>query len=196
MVDKDDIEDARSAGADALTEAAAERFAQMLRPNVMAIPSTFAIEERAETFDHEAGDAAETVTRRAVYSVTALTYSADDLENAVGPSLGESLATSIPEGFTLDESTVRLGRPEVPTSEDAEAVVTAEVPVNAQASVTFTTEQEAILIDQLVGADDDEAEALLAAVPGVESYTVNHSPDWLARGMPGDADRIEIQVND
>ena len=96
VVSEDDIEAARSAATDALTEAASERFAQTLQSNVMAIPSTFDIEEQGETFDHEAGNPAETVTRRAVYSVTALTYSADDLERAVNPALGEALSASDP----------------------------------------------------------------------------------------------------
>lgn len=196
VVSEDDIEAARSAAADALTEAASERFAQTLQANVMAVPSTFAIEEQGETIDHEAGDAAEAVTLRAVYSVTALTYAADDLENAVSPLLGDALAASIPDGYSLDESTIRLGVPEVPSADDSDGTISAQVPVNARASASFTPEQEASLIDRLEGADDDEAEAILAAEPAVESFTINQSPDWLARGMPADADRIEIHVDD
>ncbi len=196
IVSEDDIEAARSAASDALTEAASERFSQTLQSNVMAIPSTFDIEQQGETFDHEAGDAAETVTRRAVYSVTALTYSADDLKRAMNPSLGEALSASTPDGYALDESTIRLGVPEVSSDDAAEGVITAEVPVNARATASFTPEQEASLIERLEGVDDEEAEAILAAEPAVESYAIKHSPDWLSRGMPGDAGRIEIHVDD
>ena len=196
VVSEEDIEAARSAATEALTGAASDRFAQTLQSNVMAIPSTFAIEEGSESFDYEAGDSAETVTRRAVYSVTALTYSADDFESAVNPTLGDALSASIPEGYAIDESSIRLGIPEVSSGENAESVIIADVAINARATATFTPEQEADLIDRLEGTDDDEAEAILAAEPVVESFTIAHSPDWLARGMPGDAGRIEIRLDD
>ena len=47
VVSEEDIEAARSAATEALTGAASDRFAQTLQSNVMAIPSTFAIEEQA-----------------------------------------------------------------------------------------------------------------------------------------------------
>jgi hypothetical protein len=196
VISEDDIEAARSAASEALTEAASKKFAQTFQANVLAIPSTFAINENGESFDHEPGDAAESVTRRGVYSVTALTYAADELEEAVNPALGEALSGSIPEGFALDESSIRLGIPEVLAGEDTEGAITAEVPVDARAIAAMSPEQEATLIERLEGADDDEAEAILAAEPAVESFSIDHSPGWLARGMPDDADRIEIHFDD
>lgn len=196
VVEEVDIEAARSAATEALTEAASERFAETLQSNVLAITSTFEIEENGESFDHEAGEAAETVTRQGLYSVTALTYSADELEDAIGPSLGEALAASIPDGYALDASTVRIGTPETSPQENGTGIISAEVAVTVRAVAVITPEQEATLIDRLEGADNDEAEAILAAEPAVASFDIEHSPGWLARGMPDDGDRIEIRVDD
>ena len=89
----------------------------------------------------------------------------------MNPTLGDALSASIPEGYAIDESSIRLGIPEVSSDENAESVIIADVAINARATATFTPEQEADLIDRLEGTDDDEAEAILAAEPVVESYS-------------------------
>ncbi len=197
VVTEADLATLRDAAAAAVSTAANERFGQTLLADVTVIPSTFQVGEPRETFDHAAGDAGERVTLKAVYAVSALTYSESDLEELAGEQIAQSLARGVPAGFELDVRSIRLGAPEVVSDGgQSREGTTVDIPVTARAVAVLTPAREAELAAELSGQDDDTAVAMLSGDPAVARVSIRHSPGWLARGMPDDADRIEIQIED
>lgn len=197
VVADEDLSAVRAAVAAAATDAATGRFAETLQSDVTAIPSTFEMGEPRETFDHVAGDPAETVSLRAVYTVTALTYAGADVDAVVRSRLIRDLAAAVPAGYTLDESTIRPSTPSVVEGATSDATgVLVSMPVSARAVAAYSGDDADALAERLSGQDDAAARETLEAETAIEAYSVRHAPGWLARGMPDDAGRIEIRIDD
>jgi len=197
VVSETDLDSARLAASEAAPGIAVDRFAETLQSGLTPIPSTFQLGEPKETFDVTAGAAAEDVTIRAVFTVTALTYDDADLDSLVRERIVEDLGTTVPSGFVLDESTIRISAPEtVARTDDDPNGPLVSVTVTARAIADFTPEDAAALVERLSGESHGDAADTLRDTPEIATFSVRHAPDWLARGMPNDADRIEIRIDD
>lgn len=197
IVSEADQQSLRDAAHSAVSDEAGRQFAATLESGTTAIPATFEIGKPKVTFDHYPGDAAESLTIHAVYTVTALTYRADDANEQLREQLLPALGASAPQGFEIDQTSLRLADPEPiadadPDSAGADFTVTA----SARAVARFTPEDEAALAEQLSGSSETDAEALLSDNPAIDDFSIDYSPPWPVLSMPDDADRIDISVED
>jgi len=175
---------------DAITEAALTEVEDDVADGSQPLPGTVTIVAKDAVPSAGEGDAAESLTVSATATVRLLAYDPDALTAAIGDRLPK--LAEVPAGRVLDPSTVRFGDPVLESASVDGARL--RVPVEGDAIVPFGPSEQRALAERLAEGGASAAEALLGSMPGVASWRVDYSPGWLPSRMPGDPDRIAIEV--
>jgi hypothetical protein len=145
------------------------------------------------TFDHEEGEEAENVSVTALTHVTALNYDENELIAKLTTALTPKFEAATPNGYELSPTTIEVGEPvkvqDLPHGAQYRATATA----NAVAS--FSEDAQDDLAGQLARKSNSSAETVLTGVPAIETFEVTYSPAVLPDRMPGNADRIEFEID-
>jgi hypothetical protein len=190
VVAREDLAAAFDAVDQAITEAAMTAVEGDGADGAVVLPGSATIVDKAGVVNLKEGDVADALGASATATVQVLVYDPGALTAAIDTRLPELAA--VPEGRMLDPATVRFGEPvvESATAEGARL----RVAVSGDAIPPFGPSERRALAERLAGGDIAAAGSLLGSLPGVRSSEIDFSPAWLPARMPGDPDRIEIEV--
>jgi hypothetical protein len=174
----------------AIAEAALAEVAGETTDGRQPLPDTLALVTKDAAPSAGEGDAVDALSVSATATVSVLVYEPDALAEATGGRLPEVAA--VPEGRVLDPETVRFGSPVLASAAADGARL--RVPVEGDTILPFGPSERRALAERLATVDAPTGETLLGSIPGVEAWQIDYSPDWLPPRMPGDPDRIEIEV--
>jgi hypothetical protein len=190
-----------SADLEKLEQDAEEKLRQAeLDVLIEALPSGYNIVESSVaagatnyTFDHEEGEEAENVSVTARTHVTALNYDEANLIAQLTAALTPKFEAATPSGYVLSPASIEVGEPalvkELPHGAQYRATAT------AKAVASFSDDAQNDLAGQLARKSNSSAETVLSGVPAIESFEVRYSPAVLPERMPGNADRIEFEID-
>jgi hypothetical protein len=170
------------------------RFGESLPEHLAVASGSFAFSEPEVTFDRAAGDPGETVAMHVALEVTGLAFDAAEATAAARPPLEAALQHQVPAGYVLDPDEIVVSRP-VSTSDTSEEATSVVVTASGRAVYQLDEAERSALIDRLAGESAGEAGEILAALPAVESYSVDYFPGLVDR-MPSRSSRIEIVVRE
>lgn len=156
---------------------------------VVVAPSLTVL-ERAETFDHEVGAEAETVSLRAERTVSVLAYDPADASERLAAELSDQLAANVPDGFELGP--VALGAEDIALVDGTAAGARYRVSSEATAPLALSGDRKAELASQLAGKSPSEVEEILASWPQVTTFDIEPGFALFTSNMPANAGRIEI----
>lgn len=192
VVAQEDLDTLRAHAVAELPRRATEAFVAQLGPTGQFIPASLQRGEEAYGFSETAGAEAANVTARVTLPVSALTFDADRVRQAVTERLREQLAVAAPGGYTVNGADLRLDQPVV-VAEQADRLEY-RVAGSAEATAQFTDADRAALRESLRGKDAAAADALLRANPIVERFSFRYAPDWFPHRMPRAGSGIAIET--
>ena len=190
VVAEEDLAALDIAAQSAIAEAALAQATESLPEGARLLPETATLLAHEAQPDAAVGDEVDTVSAAASGTVQMLAFDPGGLETALREQTAE--VVPVPEGRALDSASVRFGEP-VAESASPDGV-RFEVPVEADATMPFGPSERRALAERLAGGDASAAAALLGGIDGFTDWRVDYAPAWLPARMPGDPDRIEIEV--
>lgn len=185
-----DREAAAAALAAAVEAAAVAEAGAALDEAVEVVPGSLEVIAEETTFGAAEGEPGATLTARRTATVRLLAFDRGSLEGQLEAGLGSAIP--VPTGRVLDASSVRFGESETGTASPDGTTYT--MPVEVDAVVPLGPAERRALAERLAGTDLATAEAILAGMTGLRSWSFDFQPSWLPNRMPGDPDRIEIEV--
>jgi hypothetical protein len=145
------------------------------------------------TIDSQAGDVADEATLTGTVDATGLVYNLEDVRTQALEFFRNELQQQVPEGYALDADSVTLGEPEVIA--EAPDGVQYRVGATGVANAEFGAGAEIRLAEDLAGTSREDAEASVGGIGQFASWEFSQSPGWWPEGMPQEADRITVEVN-
>jgi hypothetical protein len=192
VVAEDDAEALLTQAEATLPDFVRQQLAQPLADGSLVLPATIAIGEGRNEFDHQPGDAADTVRLRVIREISAMAYQPEEVRARASEMFRAQLAAQAPAGYQLDVDAIAL-YPETIVEERAEGTRFRLVAEGRVLAVFDATAGQS-LAAALAGADPQRAEAILRDVPQIERFEIVYAPAWFPDRMPGDADRIAIRL--
>lgn len=187
-----DLAAARAAAERLATDKGAAAIAAVLPAGYETLADTTGVGDFAATFTAPEGSDGESVgaTVRAV--ATALVFNPADVATSAQAELEARLKAAVPTTDEIIPGASRVGAPLL--IGETPGVKTYAVQGSARTRTRLGSEAErARLQRQLANRDDSAARRLLAALPGVASFTVDYGPSWAPRRMPWRATRIDVR---
>ncbi|MDI3341628.1 MAG: hypothetical protein QJR03_13980 [Sphaerobacter sp.] len=179
----------QAAEADLAARAEAE-FQQEIDPAHKLVPGSIQKDPPVIQFSHQVGQDAESVSVHATQTVRGKVYDPAQLDARARDEIGRRLAAQAGNGVMLLGPTVTVSEP-TPLNADQTAF---RVHAEAVVRTVITDEQRQALAEQLAGKSMEEAERIVAAVPGVASYRLEQGPSWLPRRMPQIPSHIRVEL--
>lgn len=156
------------------------------------LPGSLQTGELTHTLDHVAGDVADTLTIRAEMDMSGMAFSvADAVAQANGP-LGERLQANTPAGFELQLETLAVADPVLVN--DAGIAGLYALTATAAARTIVDEAEQATIVAAIAGMSVTDARLYVSSLSYVEGVTITSSPGFLPERIPGDAGKIEIEI--
>ena len=192
VVAEEDVDGLLAQAETALPEFVRQQLAQPLADGSLVLPATIRIGEGRDEFDHQPGDAADTVRLRVIREISAMAYQPEAIRARASEMFRAQLAAQAPAGYQLDVDAIAL-YPETIVEERAEGSRFRLV-AEGRVLAVFDAAAQKTLATALAGADPERAETIVRDVPQIERFEIAYAPAWFPDRMPGEADRIAIRL--
>ncbi len=195
IVSKQDLVAARAAAEAAAGAKAQAALAAATPPGGAIVPGTAEVGAFAVEFDVQEGGDADSVTATATGEATALTYALAEVEARSRAEIERRLAVAARPGEPVVPGSLMLDTPRL--IEDEPGALKWRVGGSARTRAAVGSDQERTrLARRLAGQGDEEARAILQALPGVSSSSISYTPAWFPDRMPWRASAIAIRLAD
>jgi hypothetical protein len=147
------------------------------------------------TFSAQAGADGDSVTATVTAEATALVYNQGDVEAQARAEAEHRLNAAARPGEPIVAGSMQIDAPQLVA--DVPGQLTYKVTGSARTRAAIGGDsQRARLADDLARKSDDEAHAVIAAIPGVSSSTIDYSTGPFPRRMPWLASHITVRIAD
>lgn len=188
----------------AAARAAAEEAARGKGPAALtaAIPAggtvmhdTSGVGNYKTTTNLQVGADGTSVTATTAAEVTALVYTPANVEAQARAEAEKRINAAVKPGEPIVAGSVQIAAPQV--VEDLPGQLTYQITGTAQTRAAIGTESErAALAQALAHQDDDQAHAILAALPGVSSTRIDYQTGPFPQRMPWLPSHITVRIAD
>lgn len=192
---RQDLAAARAAAEEVVRAQGQAAIAGAAPPGATVMRDTAGVGNFTVEFSVKEGADADGVTATVKAEGTALTYQLSDVEARSKAEIERRLAAATKMGEPIVPGSVTFEPPQL--VEDQPGLLTWKVAGSARTRAAVGGDRErAELARRLARKNDDEARAILRALPGVSAYTVDYGPRWFPDRMPWRASAIEIRLAD
>ena len=185
VVTEDDLTKARDA---AVTELQRQAVAYQLPDGRVVIPSTVQpLGEISVEVDHVAGDQTDTFNVSAQGQYQAMTIDPQDLPEQIQTDIRSQLNAAVSPGYALTSDSIMFSNPR--EASPGSGAVTIVVSIDEAELLTPEKLERIRAITE--GQSQNDAQAAMATVEGVELVDISVTPSLLVKTLPG-AGRIEV----
>lgn len=147
------------------------------------------------TTNLQAGADGESVTATATAEVTALVYTPSTVETQARAEAERRINAAVKPGEPIVAGSLQIAAPQI--VEDVPGQLTYRITGTAQTRAAIGADSErAALAQALARKDDDQAHAILAALPGVSSARIDYQTGPFPQRMPWLPSHITVRIAD
>lgn len=191
VVAQADLDALHAAAAKAAPDLVAAAIDQQ-QPGTAILPTTIQITGQQDTFDHQVGQDADSVSLQATLTIQVMTYDGKAASDRSQEALDTAITEQTPAGFAVDPKTIVYEESVV--TEENERGTRVEVAAHTDAAAVLDDSERAKLAAELAGADPDQVATIVTRWPEIASYSVDYHPSWLPPQMPHNANRIQFET--
>jgi hypothetical protein len=101
------------------------------------------------------------------------------------------LAKSIPPGYEIDPTALRLSNPAPATGRAGTAALAVHAEGSARA--VLSDDERRSIARTVAGRSRSEAEAYLRTLPQIDGFAIEYSPGWLPHRIPSASGRVGVE---
>jgi hypothetical protein len=166
-----------------------------LPPGGVVMRDTLGVNNLQTTFDTKEGADGQSVTATVSAEATALVYLPGEVEAAARAEAERRLAGGAPPGSTIVPGSAQIDPPQLAGETPGQLTYKVTATARTRAAIGGDAERDR-LARELARKDDDEARAILAALPGVSSVSIAYDTSPFPERMPWLPSHITVRVAD
>lgn len=192
-ISKQDIEAARAAAEEAARGKGQAALAAAIPAGDGVMHDTTGVGNFKTTTNIQAGADGDSVTATTAAEVTALIYTPGTIEGQARAEAERRIGATVKPGEPIVSGSTQITAPQV--VEDVPGRLTYRITGTAQTRAAIGTDADRVaLAKRLAHQDDDQAHAILAALPGVSSTRIEYHSGPFPQRMPWLASHITVQL--